>query len=220
MTAGKSKSLIMAQRLKELRTERGLSHEALRKALMEKYEIDISVDSLKNYEVSKVPHAKAYKNEGMRAEYLRCLADFYEVSTDYLLVISDVKSPNQDIVTVVNMTGLTQESAQFLSFFSQLGDLETANVLNILIDDSRYHNSDGNRSYRSILNLLNFFFSYSNSTNRKQVFINGHIVDRNDTDGFISSNAIALDDTIIENAVLAEIQHALISLKKSRSNEK
>ena len=85
MAGDKSKSLIMAQRLKDLRTERGLSHESLRKALMEKYEMDISVDSLKNYEVSKVPHAKAYKNEGRRQEDLRCLADFYGVSSDYIL---------------------------------------------------------------------------------------------------------------------------------------
>jgi len=211
----KRNSLIMAQRLKNLRNERRLSHESLRTALMDKYEIDISVDSLKNYEVSNVPHAKAYKNEGMRVEYLRCLADFYRVSADYLLGISDVKSPNQDIVTAVKMTGLTQESIQSLSFFHQLEDREMANVLDILINDTRYHNSDGNRRYRSIINLLNFFFSYSSGSNRKQVFINGHIVDRTATDGFISSNAIALDDTIIENAVLAEIQHALISLKKS-----
>ena len=148
------------------------------------------------------------------------LAKHYGVSSDYLLGITPDPTTDTNLAAVCKYTGLSQESIQFLSFFSQFGDHETANVLDILIEDSRYHNSDGNRSYRSILNLLNFFFSYSNSTNRKQVFINGLISDRKDTDGFISSNAIALDDTIIENAVLAEIQHALISLKKSRSNEK
>lgn len=208
-------SFIMAQRLKQLREGKCLSHDKLSKALFDQYCVKISSDSLINYEVAEANHTKAYKNQGMRIEYLRCLADFYGVSTDYLLGISDVKSPNQDIVTAVKMTGLTQESIQSLSFFHQLGDREMANVLDILINDSKYHNSDENRSYRSIINLLNFFFSYSSGSNRKQVFINGHIVDRNDTDGLISSNAIALDDTIIENAVLAEIQHALISLKKS-----
>lgn len=85
MAADKRKSLVMAQRLKELRTDKGLSHESLSKALKQKYEIDISVDSLKNYEVSKTDHVKAFKNEGMRVEYLRCLADFYGVSADYIL---------------------------------------------------------------------------------------------------------------------------------------
>ena len=148
------------------------------------------------------------------------LAKHYGVSSDYLLGLTPNPTTDTNLSAVCEYTGLSQGSVQFLSFFRRIGDHETANVLDILIDDSRYHKSDGNRSYRSILNLLNFFFSFSNSSNRKQVFINGLISDRNDTDGFISSNAIALDDTIIENAVLAEIQHALISLKKSRLNEK
>lgn len=121
MAGDKSKSLIMAQRLKDLRTERGLSHESLRKALMEKYEIDISVDSLKNYEVSKVPHAKAYKNEGMRVEYLRCLADFYGVSSDYILGISDVKTPNTETRAIVALTGLSELSVHRISMAGLYG---------------------------------------------------------------------------------------------------
>lgn len=123
MAADKRKSLIMALRLKELRTEKGLSHEALRKALMDKYEIDISVDSLKNYEVSKIPHAKAYKNEGMRVEYLRCLADFFGVSADYLLGISDIKSQDSDIRAVTQATGLAENSAAVLCYARQLADM-------------------------------------------------------------------------------------------------
>lgn len=114
MAVDKSKSLIMAQRLKALRNERGLSHESLRKALMEKYEIDISVDSLKNYEVSKVPHAKAYKNEGMRVEYLRVIAEFYGVSADYILGISDVKCQSADIKMIVETTGISEENVSTL----------------------------------------------------------------------------------------------------------
>ena len=123
MAADKSKSLIMAQRLKALRTEKGLSHESLRKALMEKYEIDISVDSLKNYEVSKVPHAKAYKNEGMRVEYLRCLAEFYGVSADYLLGLSDVRTQDTDIRMISNATGLTEKNAAMLCYARRLSEV-------------------------------------------------------------------------------------------------
>lgn len=120
MAADKSKSLIMAQRLKNLRTERGLSHESLRKALMEKYEIDISIDSLKNYEVSKAQHAKAYKNEGMRVEYLRCLADFYGVSSDYLLGFSDDPSPGKRAVDDLGF------SPEVVSWFIELRDMHGA----------------------------------------------------------------------------------------------
>ena len=109
MAKDKSTSLLMAQRLKELRTAKGLSHESLRKALMDKYEIDISTDSLKNYEVSKADHAKLYKNEGMRVEYLRCLADFFGVSADYILGITNTKATNEDVQAVCSVTGLNED---------------------------------------------------------------------------------------------------------------
>lgn len=123
MASDKSKSLIMAQRLKDLRTERGLSHESLRKALMEKYEIDISIDSLKNYEVYKVPHAKAYKNEGMRVEYLRCLADFYGVSADYILGADVPKSSNTTIQDMVACLGISEESLLTLYAWNNMEEI-------------------------------------------------------------------------------------------------
>lgn len=110
MATEKSKSFVMAQRLKSLRTKNKLSHESLGKALKEKYEINISVDSLKNYEVSNNDHSKAYKNEGMRVEYLRCFADFYGVSTDYILGLTDIQSTNEDVQTVCRVTGLREDN--------------------------------------------------------------------------------------------------------------
>lgn len=82
-------SILMAQRLKDLRKEKNISHVSLSNAIKEKYGIEISRDSLMSYEVSDPNHTKAYKNEGMRVEYLRCLADFYGVSSDYLLGLTD-----------------------------------------------------------------------------------------------------------------------------------
>lgn len=107
-------SLTMGKRLKELRNEKGISHKTLQNTLIEQYGIDISEDSLKNYEVSKVPHSKAYKNNGMNAVYLRCLANFYGVSTDYLLGLSDVKSPNPNVTEVMKYTGLTEDNVNLL----------------------------------------------------------------------------------------------------------
>lgn len=90
----KTNSLIMAARLKQLRKERKLSHVALSTALNQAYGIDISRDSLMSYEVTDPNHSKHYKNEGMRVEYLRCLADFYNVSSDYLLGLTNDPSKN------------------------------------------------------------------------------------------------------------------------------
>lgn len=103
-------SYTLAERLKELRRNRSLSHEKLRRALAEKYDIEISIDSLKNYEVTEEHHSKATKNLGMRVEYLRCLADFYGVSSDYLLGISDTKSSATSFQEMVDSTGLSEHT--------------------------------------------------------------------------------------------------------------
>ena len=114
------KSFVMAERLKQLREERGLSHDKLSKTMFDQYGVKISPDSLMNYEVADAGHTKAYKNQGMRVEYLRCLADFYGVSADYLLGASSIKSQDTDIRMVTQATGLAENSAAVLCCARQL----------------------------------------------------------------------------------------------------
>lgn len=104
-------SMALAQRLKELRKSKGLTYAGLSEALKTEYGIHISKESLSNYEVSTaIPHSKSGKNEGMNVKYLRCLADFYGVSTDYLLGRSEVQSPDVTIQGVVDYTGLSENA--------------------------------------------------------------------------------------------------------------
>lgn len=116
------KSFIMAERLKQLREGRGLSYDKLSKALADQYGVKISPDSLINYEVADANHTKAYKNQGMRVEYLRCLANFYQVSADYLIGISDVKSQDSSISTIVKSTGLSESAALSLKIAKDAAD--------------------------------------------------------------------------------------------------
>lgn len=120
MAVNKQQSLTMAARLKDLRVSKGLSHEKLSKALREKYDIRISSDSLMNYEVTEEYHTKAYANQGMRAEYLRCLADFYGVSSDYLLGITDTKSADPNMQAAAVFTGLSEENLKLLNKYVRL----------------------------------------------------------------------------------------------------
>lgn len=148
------------------------------------------------------------------------LAKHYGVSSDYLLGLSPNPTTNKDLDAICNYTGLSQNSIQCLHNEKEwgLGD-DAITVIDALLSDYRYHNIDtaNKRAYRPILNLLNYFFKYSNSGINKQVYSNGIITDRGN-DGFISSNAIELNDVVIENAVLSEIQLALISLKRNQNN--
>lgn len=87
-----------------------MSHVRLSAALYEKYGVKISRDSLMCYEISDPYHSKAEKNQGMRVEYLRCLADFYGVSSDYLLGSTQVRSTNPDMKQTVEFTGLSEKA--------------------------------------------------------------------------------------------------------------
>lgn len=100
-------SVLMAKRLKSLREEKKLSHVTLKEALESKYNIEISRDSLMSYERLKPDENNRYKNEGMRVEYLRYLADFYGVTTDYLLGIDEHRKRNP--ATIYEL-GITEES--------------------------------------------------------------------------------------------------------------
>lgn len=89
----KNTSQILAQNLKELRKNKGISTEKLSQKIKELYGISISADSLANYEVDDQYHTKYLKNMGMRVEYLQCLSDFYGVTVDYLLGNTNDPSP-------------------------------------------------------------------------------------------------------------------------------
>lgn len=136
MSIDDEKSFVMAERLKQLREEKGLSHDKLSKTLHDQYGIVISSDSLMNYEVADENHSKAFKNQGMRVEYLRGLAACYKVSTDYLLGLTDIKSPSPDIQTAVKITGLSEHAIkQLQSVQSAINGKDSIDLLNKLLEN-------------------------------------------------------------------------------------
>lgn len=126
----KELSLKMAKRLKDEREAKKLSHAGLSDALYEKYGVRIAKDSLINYEVSSEHHTKSFKNNGMRIEYLRYLADFYEVSADWLLGISDTRTRNAEVSQIGESTGLNPQAVENIIALKDLHpDIETYNCL-------------------------------------------------------------------------------------------
>lgn len=147
--------------------------------------------------------------------FLLACCDLFNCDMGFLL--GEYGCKTRDTQFIQDETGLSEESINYLQFEKRWGlGQDVVRVIDKLLYDCRFHNIDASikRSYRPILNLLDYFFRYSNSGVRKQVYSNGAITDRG-ADSFISSDAIELNDVVIENAVLAEIQLALISLKKT-----
>lgn len=126
------KSFIMAERMKQLREEKGLSHEKLSKALFDQYGVKISSDSLINYEVADAMHTKAYKNQGMRVEYLRCLADFYGVSADYIL--GQINDPCR-APSAIDDLGLSEKAVRWLADLKTSTNQDLATGVNRILEN-------------------------------------------------------------------------------------
>lgn len=129
-----------AERLRTLRVEQGLSHQKLSDNIKQKCGVSISADSLSNYEVTYTEnHSRSNKTKGMKIEFLRAIADYFGVSTDYLLAISDIPSDNPDMRSAVEFTGLSQNAIDTIrSSQGVQGSVYQTKVLNWLLSNPRF----------------------------------------------------------------------------------
>lgn len=63
------------------------------------------------------------------------IAEFFGVSSDYLLGMSDVKSTNVDVKTMCEMTGLTDKAVETLLFGEQINYSWWLKAINFLLED-------------------------------------------------------------------------------------
>lgn len=77
--------------------------------------------------------AMGYYEKGERkpdVEMLYKIADYYQVSADYLIGLSDVKTPDIDTQTIATKTGLSEKAIERLYYFnSHTHYLEPINIL-------------------------------------------------------------------------------------------
>ena len=124
----KKAQMVFAENLKALRKEDHYSHDTLAKEIKKRYEGKTilseregkkrksitSKDSLISYEVADEHHSKFASNLGMRVETLLLFSDFYGVSTDYLLGLSDLPLPEEAAQTTHSYLGLSEKSISYL----------------------------------------------------------------------------------------------------------
>ena len=91
------------ERLEDLRKEKKLSFEQLSKQLAERG-VSISHTNLKNYEINDPLHPLYGRTRSMSIEYLVAFADFYDVSVEYLLGLSN--SRKQEYHDISEQLGL------------------------------------------------------------------------------------------------------------------
>lgn len=120
-------SILISKRLKELRESKKLTLENLCNEL-HSLGVDIGIQSLKNYEVTDPYHTRFHAVDGMAIKTLHNLAEFYGVSTDYLLGLTEYKSTDENSVNICKTTGLNEKAVMelcYMKHFSDRNDLET-----------------------------------------------------------------------------------------------
>ena len=115
---------IAAQRLKKLRVDKGLSHQKLSEALSD-FGVDVSPRSLMNYESAAKDefHSKSQSISKMNASTLVALAEFFDVSTDYLLGLNDAPTADIEVQAITDYTGLSVESVKILHIQNLLREI-------------------------------------------------------------------------------------------------
>ena len=88
MLYDEARMALTKERLEDLRKEKKLSFEQLSKQLAERG-VNISHTNLKNYEINDPIHPLYGRTRSMSIEYLTAFADFYDVSVEYLLGLSN-----------------------------------------------------------------------------------------------------------------------------------
>lgn len=113
-----------SKRLRELRTSRKASHSKLAD------EIGVSEQLLKNYEQAYLnkgipTNTMSDKTEaiaGMSIKTLYKLAKLFNVSTDYIIGLSDVPTNNPNIDSTSKLTGLTVDAINNLIWLKEISD--------------------------------------------------------------------------------------------------
>lgn len=103
MLYDKARMALTKERLEDLRKEKKLSFEQLSKQLAERG-VNISHTNLKNYEINDPAHPLYGRTRSMSIEYLVAFADFYGVSVEYLLGLSN--SRKQEYHNISEQLGL------------------------------------------------------------------------------------------------------------------
>lgn len=110
-TEQKDMQKTLAERLKKLRTDKGLSHEKLIEEIENKYKTTISKQTLIDYEKGVYDEYDRKQNAGlgMNIAFLWTFAKYFKVSTDYLLGLSEHKTPHIEERAISEKLGITVE---------------------------------------------------------------------------------------------------------------
>lgn len=189
---------LIATRIKTLRKSKNLSHQTLANELTQKYNIKISKDSLIQYEITDEYHAKWDKVKGMNIEYLYCIADYFKVSTDYLLGNTPNPTQNKNLDAVCNYTGLSEKAIESLVILKNKSDSRAyIDLLSCIIADC---------NFEYFLGLLEGYIVPNSQETTASFSMSSVTFNNKDICAFAASNALRNILENVEDEFLSEYQ--------------
>ena len=170
------------------------------------------------------PTLSTYQNGIQKAniEALAKIANYFNVSADYLLGLSDAPTTDKTAAAAVDYTGLAPDTVKFLhTMHSVLGSDMFARAVDFLITDAQY--KSGGSDYNPLLKAISVFLKLDASDN-KQVYVmnaSGDIQPFDSQGGRrgIRSNEIAFDGDMSDAVALAAISQKLHTLKAAQKRK-
>ncbi len=150
---------------------------------------------------------------------LYALANYYNVSSDYLIGLSDVAVPEIDTQAISQKTGLSQRAISYLSSLNTSQRSENSDqinihaflqlkTINILIDDDILLSDLTNYFFINFTHFNNFYFEDDEMY---------PIDELNLYDNFLHASC-SYDYDIFSNALLLQIQNSLVAIRKEYAN--
>lgn len=88
------------------------------------------------------------------------LSEYFNVSVDYLLGLSDVRAVDKDIKFICDYTGLSEKSVRILNNINSV--FEYTEIINFLIEEINFRKIDkGNCYSKNLIDLLKSYYFYN-----------------------------------------------------------
>ena len=171
------------------------------------------------------PTLSTYQNGTQKAniEALAKIANYFNVSADYLLGLSDAPTTDKTAAAAVDYTGLALDTVKFLhnTHSSPLGPFDAfARAVDFLVADAQY--KSGGSDYNPLLKAISVFMELD-ASEKKQLYVldtNGKIKPiKGGASRGIHSNELAFDTDLTDGIALAAISAKLAAMKRKRQQE-
>lgn len=190
---------INGERLKKLMNDNNIKAYKLSKEL-ERKGYSISTNTIANYMKEKTPP----KN----LEYVKAIADYFNVSTDFLLGIAPTPTNNIDLKDICNKYGLNEKSLSVLEFHNRRNidfNCQEINTINYLLEDLLVNKQN---SIIEAITQYCYFDNINESRVNVQIRING-----------TNENLEISKDFLLEQVLIKEIEYKLNYLKNEIRKE-